>query len=95
MGELAEELINEEMFGSGEDEDGWEEYHKVQKQKKENNLKYSLTILLQKGIAFKKLSQYHYRIEDYDFWPSTGKFMHMKTKERGRGVFNLIKKVIK
>ena len=30
-----------------------------------------------------------------DFWPSTGLFINLKTKRRGRGVFNIIKAIAK
>lgn len=35
----------------------------------------------------------HYRIGDFDFWPSTGKYMERSTKKTGRGVFNILKKL--
>lgn len=61
--------------------------------KKLNNKSWSLNHLLELGIGYKKLSQWHYRIGDYDFWPTTGKYLNRKTNDKGRGVLNLIKKI--
>lgn len=33
----------------------------------------------------------HLKVGDYDFWPSTGMFLHKKTRTKGRGVFKLVK----
>ncbi len=63
------------------------------KKKKVLNHKNSIKILEGKGIYFTKLSEYHYRVGEYDFWPSTGKFLNRKTGTTGRGVFNLLKKL--
>lgn len=71
----------------------WAEYRQQRQEKKRNNIKSSLSILEQKGIEYKTLNAggAHYRVGDYDFWPSTGKFYNAKTGEKGRGVFNLLK----
>ena len=93
MGEIADQLIEEEMFGGGDDDHGWEGYQEERRAKKSQNLEYSLALFYARGIKIKKLSQWHYRVEKYDFWPTTGMFMHIVTKEKGRGVFNLIRKL--
>ncbi len=61
--------------------------------KKQNNLKNSIDILKEQGVLFKRLSETHYRIGDFDFWPSTGKFLNRKTNKYSRGVFNLLKQL--
>lgn len=63
--------------------------------KRNRNHESSMGILWDQGIEFKVLSDTHLRVGEYDFWPSTGLFIHVKTKKRGRGVFNLIKKIKK
>ncbi len=76
------------------DSEMWEEYREIGKNKKLKNLKSSLKILDDRGIKYKTLNEsVHYRIDDWDFWPTTGKFYNKKTGEKGRGVFNLIKKL--
>lgn len=57
---------------------------------------HSLRILKEAGVFSKQLSEYGYFVgNEYDYWPRTGLFIHRKTKVRGRGVHNLIKKVKK
>ena len=63
------------------------------RKKRASNLASSLNLLAAMGISFKLLSSTHARVGDYDFWPSTGLFIHTKTKARGRGVQKLIRKV--
>ncbi len=81
------------MFGGGDDDHGWDSYHEARRGKKNQNLEYSLALFYSRGIKIKKLSTWHYRIGKWDFWPTTGKYMHIVTKERGRGVFNLLTKL--
>lgn len=61
------------------------------KEKRAKNATSSRDILISRKVPFKELSSDHLRVAEYDFWPSTGLFIHIKTKKRGRGVFNLIK----
>jgi hypothetical protein len=63
------------------------------KRKKLSNAESSRYTLLNSGVKFQDLSDTHLRVGEFDFWPSTGLFIHIKTKKRGRGVFNLIKKI--
>lgn len=85
------------MFGEEETTEGtiWDEHKKERAEKKRQNVISSLALLDHKGIEYKTLSEgtRHYRVGDWDFWPSTGKFYNQKTKEKGRGVRNLIKKL--
>lgn len=87
----------EYLEGRKEDEDSemWRLHRLQSKYKKQTNEEKSLQILLDKGICYKILntSVSHYRVGDYDFWPTTGKFYNQKTGERGRGVYNLIRKI--
>lgn len=67
---------------------GWKE----EKQKKRaSNLVNSLELLNEHGIEPQKLSSSHFRIGEFDFWPSTGKYLNRKTGRYSRGVRNLIK----
>ena len=69
----------------------WEAIHEEKKKKRLNNQIQSLKILEKEGIKVKRFSDWHYKVGDYDFWPTTGKFINRVTKEGGRGVFNLLK----
>lgn len=63
------------------------------KDKKFNNYNRSIQILDERKIKFIQLSDTHLRVKNYDYWPSTGLFIELKTKKRGRGIFNLIKRL--
>jgi hypothetical protein len=63
--------------------------------KKSYNRFSSEEILIQKKIPYKIFTADHFRVGDFDFWPATGLFIHVKTKKRGRGVFKLIKNLEK
>jgi len=73
----------------------WEAHKAERKAKKADNEQKSLAILRSKGFEIETLNESvrHYRVQGYSFWPSTGKFYNPKTGEKGRGVFNLIKKL--
>lgn len=70
----------------------WAERKEISKQKKKENREKSLAILRKRKIPFITLSEGagHYRIGDYDFWPSTGKIYNRKIGKAYRGVFTLI-----
>ena len=74
----------------------WAEVRKERTAKRWDNVKQSIALLKEKGIQFVCMDkgQAHYRVGDYDFWATTGKWFHRPTKEYGRGVFKLIKRVI-
>ena len=59
--------------------------------KKSDNKNKSLSWLDRKNIKYKKLSEYHFRVRNYDFWPTTGVFINIKTKKKGRGISNLVR----
>lgn len=69
----------------------WEDRKSWLNEKKQNNLNQSIQIIENKNIEYKKLSDTHYRVKNYDFYPTTGLYINITTKKRGRGVFNLIK----
>lgn len=77
-----------------ENED-WEQHKKDRRKKRWQNNDQSMRLLENSGIDYEILnaSLGHYRVGDFDFWATTGKFYNQKTKEKGRGVFNLIKKI--
>lgn len=75
-----------------EDGEMWAEIKKKASEKKLSNLKNSLNILMGADVMLHQFSEWHYLVEgEWNFWPTTGKFMHKKTGESGRGVFNLLK----
>lgn len=61
------------------------------KEKRNNNYNKSIELLKAKGISFEYKNEYHLLVGDFNYWPSTGLYIHRKSKKRGRGVFNLIK----
>lgn len=72
----------------------WARIKEDSKKKRWNNYEKSTGILASKGISFRVLDQKtgHLRVEErYDFWATTGMFIEMKTRQKGRGVFELIK----
>ena len=73
----------------------WEAHREERNKKKASNEVSSLELLRSKGIKVLVLNEKtrHYRVEGFDFWPSTGKFYDQKTGEKGRGVKELIKRV--
>lgn len=60
------------------------------KEKRANNLIASLELLRSRGYIPQQLSDTHFRVGDFDFWPSTGKYLNRKTKLMSRGVRNLL-----
>lgn len=75
----------------GDHGDFWRDIRESRQKKKQQNLNLSVEILRKAKIEFMQLSEHHLRVGDFDFWPSTGKFINMKTLRRGRGVFSLLK----
>ena len=73
--------------------DDFKALREMRKEKRASNRESSIEVLTSKDIAFQQLSDTHFRIGEFDFWPSTGLFMNRKSGKRGRGVFNLIRKV--
>ena len=71
--------------------DMWREHKHARQEKRASNRQASVKILQDAGIDFIAHSDSHLLVNDYDFWPGTGLFIHRKTKKRGRGVRNLIK----
>ena len=72
--------------------DMYREWTAHKKEKKTLNAEQSITYLINHGVRFETFTASHLRVEEnYDFWPSTGLFIHRVTKQRGRGVRNLIK----
>lgn len=75
--------------------DVWAEHKAERKEKKQDNEKKSIARLVEAGFEVQTLNPdiSHYRVRDYNFWPTTGKFHNQKTGLIGRGVFNLIKQL--
>jgi hypothetical protein len=80
---------------SEEESEFWRKYKEAGKEKKAKNEEYSIWLLKDYGIKFEVLDVYskHYKVGEFSFWPTTGKFYNPKTGEKGRGVKNLIKKL--
>lgn len=89
MGEIADQLIEEEMQGFLWDFD----YKEERKEKKKRNYDFSVNLLKEKWVKFKISGPSHVILENFDFYPSTWLFINKKTKKKGRGIFNLLKLV--
>ena len=74
------------------DSEMWKAHREAGQQKRWTNVESSLKILKIKNIPYIILNETicHYRVGQFDFWPSTGKFYNQKTGQKGRGVFKLI-----
>ena len=69
-------------------------YRLDRRKKKDENQDSSIAILVNNGIEFKKFTEQHLRVAgDFDFWPRTGTFINLKTREIGRGVYNLLARI--
>jgi len=73
------------------------EYNKC---KRTSNTEKSTKILMQNNIKYVSNNNGVHLIVTgknglYDYWPSTGLFIDRQTKKRRRGVFNLLKEVVK
>lgn len=57
------------------------------------NKEMMLKELDKRGIEYTVINLHseHYKLMDFNFWPTTGKFHNQKTGKVGRGVHNLIK----
>ena len=64
-----------------------------QKQDRAFNLETALVVLDDLKIKYERFNSNHFRIGDIDFWATTGLFLNTKTRERGRGIANLLKKI--
>lgn len=71
------------------------DWKKYKQERKKNNFHHAIGVIEDSQIFFKQLSDTHLRILEWDFWPSTGLYIHTKTKKRGRGVYNLMKLIEK
>lgn len=80
---------------TNEDSEMWAAHKAERQKKKAQNELQSLEVLERNGIEYTLLDQNskHYRVGRFNYWPTTGKFYDPKTGEKGRGVFNLIKKI--
>ncbi len=82
------------MSDTGELFEAWRKDKQV---KKLSNKEKSTRILIEHNIYYESSNGIHLIIKHnkiiVDFWPSTGKFIFRKSKIKGRGVFNLLKKL--
>jgi|GEM_PF-6843923 len=69
-------------------------------EKRWSNYASSKNILIKEGIIFEEKDNGHFTIYGpdskevwFDFWATTGLYIHRQTKTRGRGVRGLIRKV--
>ncbi len=97
-GEVDDIMLCDDCGDKLEKEDQFAVFAEMKEQsrvKKMSNLESSTKILDERKINYQKLTQWHYRVGEYDFWPTTGKFMHRASGKTGRGVFELLKLIEK
>jgi len=75
------------------DRQAYDQLQEHGRRKRHDNLEKSTNLLKIKGYKFTSYNDgIHLVVEDrFNFWPSTGLFIEIKTHERGRGIFKLIK----
>lgn len=82
--------IAEELGGD------YDKFKQFKKDKRKSNTEWSTKYLIDNKIEFQsKNGGSHLVLKDYDFYPSTGLFIHKTTKEKFRGIKNLIKRLKK
>ena len=76
----------------GEEGEIWRQYREFKREKKASNMLNSLNILKKKGYEVQLVSamSVHYRVGNFNYWPTTGSFYNPETMVKGRGVMNLI-----
>lgn len=57
------------------------------------NYFYSIEFLDNYGIQYEKVSEIHFKIGTFDFWPLTGKFVDSRNGIPNKGVLMLIRKI--
>ena len=78
----------------GDMKEFWEEVNIEGKINRAMNTISSTELLKKEGFDFEvKNLGAHIIIGNYDFWPSTGRYINRKTKKRNFGVKNLIKEL--
>lgn len=81
----------------GEMGDLWRQHNKERKEKRWDNLDRSLSLLRKVNVKFKSFDTQglHLLIDErIDFWPTTGRWVVRNSKDKGRGVQQLIKYVV-
>ena len=78
---------------SKEESDFWTKINESGKAKRNSNILKSREILIRSKIDFQEKTNWHFIVWDYDFWATTGLFIHRKTKARSRWVFGLVAKI--
>ena len=78
MGDMAEEFRAMKEFS---------------RKSRKNRRDFAPNFLKKHHIQFEQFTDAHLRVGEWDFWPGTGKFKHMRTGESGRGIENLVKRV--
>lgn len=78
--------------------DDFKVLREFRKAKRQDNKASSTEILTEKGFKFERKNFGEHLIlknetSTFDFYPSTGLFIDRATKKKGRGIFNLIKKL--
>ena len=71
----------------------WREINEASKKKKEQNYLRSKALLDENKIEYIEKANWYFMIWNFDFWITTWLFINRVIKKRGRGIFNLLKKI--
>lgn len=63
------------------------------REKKGANLAFALEEMDARGIQYSTTDGVHFIVGEWNFWPTTGLFIHRQTNQRGRGIFNFLKQL--
>jgi hypothetical protein len=80
MGELGEE---------------YRELKEMRQEKRWKNYEQCKQLLIKYKIDFQEFANGHFHVGEYDFWATTGLFINRKTKQKGRGILALIRRLTK
>lgn len=73
----------------------WAQIREESRAKRWENERKSLDLLHSRRFEVKVMNEDigHYRVGEWDFWPTTGSFYNYRTKKKGRGVFRLMDRI--
>lgn len=79
---------------SSEEAEFWNEYKRKGRERAWQMADWAIDQLIKQQVPYVQMdsNSAHYRVAwDWDFWPTTGTYIHRPTGRRGHGVKNLIR----
>lgn len=75
------------------DREIWIQHREHWKKRKQENYIKSKKILDEKWIKYQEKQNWHFIIWEFDFWATTGLFIHRDSKKRWRWIFTLLNRI--